>query len=38
MVTLILDDGTSKSISGKNLEIDMEYKDGVPYLVVKKKQ
>lgn len=37
MVTIILDDGTSQTISGTHLEVDMEYKDGVPYLIVREK-
>lgn len=35
MVTIILDDGTAQAISGKNLEVDMAYNDGIPYLVVR---
>lgn len=36
MVTIILDDGTAQTISGKNLAVDMEYNDGIPYLVVRR--
>ena len=35
MVTILLKDGTSKTIIGTNLELDVQYRDGVPYLVVK---
>ena len=34
MVTIQLKDGTWKTISGSNLEMDIEYRDGVPCLIV----
>lgn len=37
MITVVLKDGTVKTISGKNLVADVQYKNGVPYLVVKEK-
>jgi hypothetical protein len=37
MITVVLNDGTTKTISGKNLVADVKYKAGVPYLVVKEK-
>jgi hypothetical protein len=38
MVTVLLKDGTWETISGKNLEMDIEYRDGVPYLVVRERR
>ncbi len=35
LVTVLLNDGTCETVSGKNLELDIEYQDGVPYLVVR---
>ncbi len=35
MVAIRLKDGTWKTITGSNLEMDVEYCDGVPYLVVR---
>jgi len=37
IVTVLLKDGTSKTISGSNLELDIAYQDGVPYLVVRER-
>jgi hypothetical protein len=37
MITVVLKDGSTKTISGKNLVADVKYKDGVPYLVVKER-
>jgi len=34
-VTIQLKDGTWKTITGSDLEMDIKYRDGVPYLVVK---
>ena len=38
MVTILLKDGTWKTIAGSNLEMDVEYRDGVPYLVVRERR
>lgn len=38
MVTVQLKDGTWKTINGKNLEVDIEYRDGVPYLIVRERR
>ena len=38
MVTVLLKDGTCETISGKNLELDIAYQDGVPYLVVRERR
>lgn len=38
MVTILLKDGTSKTVTGSNLEMDIEYQDGVPYLVVRERR
>ena len=38
MVTVLLKDGTCETISGKNLELDLKYQDGVPYLVVRERR
>jgi hypothetical protein len=38
MVTFLLKDGTSKTISGSNVEMDIEYRNGVPYLIVKNRR
>jgi hypothetical protein len=35
MVTIQMKDGTWKTIHCKNLELDVQYREGVPYLVVK---
>jgi hypothetical protein len=37
-ITILLKDGTSKTISGRNLELDMEYQEGVPHLVVRERR
>jgi hypothetical protein len=37
-VTIQLKDGTWKTITGSNLEMDIEYRDGVPYLVVRERR
>lgn len=37
VIALLLNDGTVETISGKNLELDITDKDGVPHLVVRKK-
>ncbi len=37
-ITIKFKDGTAKMISGKNLEMDVEYRDGIPYLLVKVKR
>lgn len=36
-ITIMLTDGTVRTISGKNLVADVQYKDGVPYLIVKER-
>jgi hypothetical protein len=38
MVTILLKDGTSKTITGSNLEMDIEYQDSVPYLMVRERR
>jgi hypothetical protein len=38
MVTIKMKDGTWETIRGKNLELDIEYRDGVPYLVVRERR
>ena len=38
MVTVLLKDGTRETIRGKNLALDIEYRDGVPYLVVRERR
>jgi len=38
MVTVLLKDGTCETISGRNLEMDLEYRDRVPYLVVRERR
>jgi chaperone required for assembly of F1-ATPase len=38
MVAIQLEDGTWKTVSGKNLEVDIEYRDRVPYLVARARQ
>lgn len=36
MITVLLEDGTHEMITGKNIEMDIVYQEGVPYLMVKK--
>lgn len=36
MVSIQMKDGTWETISGRSLEMDIAYREGVPYLVVKK--
>jgi hypothetical protein len=38
MVAVQLKDGTWQTVSEKKLEMDIEHRDGVPYLVVRTKQ
>jgi hypothetical protein len=38
MVTVKMKDGTWETIRGKNLELDVEYQEGVPCLVVKERR
>ncbi len=35
IVAIRLKDGTWKTITGSNLELDVEYREGVPYLIVR---
>ena len=37
-MTILLKDGTCETISGKNLEMDIEYRDGIPSLVVRERR
>lgn len=38
MVTIQMQDGTWKTLHGTHLELDVEYRDTVPYLVVRKRR
>ena len=38
MVTIKMKDGTWETLHGKNLELDVEYRQGVPYLVVRERR
>jgi hypothetical protein len=38
IVTIQLKDGTWETVHGKNLELDVEYRQGVPYLVVRERR